>query len=190
MKITLRLFWALALLPLACCLASSAGPLPGEVACHSPALETATYSGTIDGDTIICGPEHIRLFGINAAELHSHKSDAFRAALRVSADLENASAVYLERDPAATTDKFGRSLAWVWYRPGTDGTRLINLSLELHTLGLAPLYGGRQNISHWYDRPLGIPPAGLPPPDPQPGDQPAQQFPHPHRAHLDLAPSP
>lgn len=81
------------------------------------------YVRTIDGDTIIVrdgtGEElHVRLFGVDCADLADGSVDAFAAAMFTARCLEDfAGAVAIEFDNAALTDSSGRWLAWVWFRP-------------------------------------------------------------------------
>ncbi len=101
-------------------------------------LQVVRYIKTIDGDTIIVQKFikkhiHVRLFGVNTAELMQGKSIAFQASQFTAVTLEHADKIYLELDPVALRDKYDRTLAWVWYRE--DGNlKLLNLELLRHNL--------------------------------------------------------
>lgn len=81
----------------------------------------------IDGDTIrvtYSGEEiKVRLIGIDAAELGS--AESFRCALRVAELLEAADAIEIEPEPTKPTDKYGRTLAWVWFKGGGGDWQLL-----------------------------------------------------------------
>lgn len=65
----------------------------------------------IDGDTIRCNNEHIRLVGVNSPELHGHcHAAAERARTFTMARLHAASVVSIDR---FGTDQYGRTLAVV-----------------------------------------------------------------------------
>jgi len=100
-----------------------------------------TLKKVVDGDTIRVvdgqGTElKVRLVGIDAAELGSAQS--FRAALFVAEQLEAASRIELEPEPKDPTDKYGRTLAWVWVTDNAGNTTLLQEELVRH--GLAELY--------------------------------------------------
>lgn len=101
-------------------------------------LHAVKYVKTIDGDTVIVQKFinkniHVRLFGVDTAELKQGKSIAFQASQFTAVTLEHANKVYLELDPVALRDKYDRTLAWVWYRE--DGNlKLLNLELLRHNL--------------------------------------------------------
>ena len=92
------------------------------------------YVRTIDGDTIVVrdgapAELHVRLFGVDCPELKAGTPEAFAAAYWTARCLcdDQAAAVALEQDPVASTDSFGRTLAWVWFRPaGCSGWSLLN----------------------------------------------------------------
>ena len=101
-------------------------------------LFSVKYIRTIDGDTIIVERFakrhiHVRLLGINTAELKSGKSIAFQASQYTAVTLETAAKVFLEIDPVTPKDKYDRTLAWVWVQH--NGSRkLLNLELLKHNL--------------------------------------------------------
>lgn len=69
-----------------------------------------------DGDTLRCGERRVRLLGIDTPERSQHPvGDSATAALRRFAPV--GSTVALELDVQAT-DRYGRTLAWVWNQRG------------------------------------------------------------------------
>jgi len=91
-------------------------------------LSPVEYVRTIDGDTVVVVEDaeelHVRLLGIDAAELHDGTSAAFIAAAVVALVLERSSTVWLEREEGNELDHYGRTLAWVWVRTGAGAEEL------------------------------------------------------------------
>lgn len=99
----------------------------------------------IDGDTLVCGSERVRLPHIDAPELHSPKCEAERyLALQATAFTR----AWLEIGPvelvpySRAKDRYGRTLAYV-RRNGED------LGEELVARGLARVWTGRRES--WCD---------------------------------------
>jgi len=94
-----------------------------------------------DGDTItvrdLRGEElKVRLVGIDTPELGTAAS--FRSALYAAELLEGAREIWLEPDTKRATDKYGRTLGWVWVTT-TSGEQVL-LQEELLRADLAELY--------------------------------------------------
>ncbi len=126
-----RVFFALVLVGLSAACAPAATPLPAISAevCHA-----------IDGDTIQCGRQRVRILNIDTPELHgqcpaeiekARQAQAFTAARLV------AGAIEIRPDPRRPRDRYGRTLAWVLVE-GRD------LGEDLIAAGLARRWDGRR----------------------------------------------
>ena len=103
-----------------------------------------------DGDTITVrsarGAEiKVRLVGIDTPELGTAAS--FRSALFAAELLESAKEIWLEPDTKRATDKYGRTLGWVWVIT-PEGAELL-LQEELIRAGLAELYRDAEGSKHY-----------------------------------------
>ena len=113
------------------------------------------YVRTIDGDTIEVVMDDrvvsVRLFAVDAPELEAGTSDAFFVAAAVATLLEGSLRVWVEVDPVAREDRWGRVLGWVWYEwhesPGFYS--LLNLEM-LHDENFGVSYYPACQ-SHFYD---------------------------------------
>lgn len=133
-------------------LAYRACELPWQPGGKSRQRFTVSMVKVVDGDTIRVvdgrGTEiKVRLVGIDAAELGTAQS--FRAALFVAEQLEAAHRIELEPEPTDPTDKYGRSLSWVWVTDKDGNTTLLQEELVRH--GLAELYRDAKG-SKYYGR--------------------------------------
>lgn len=109
---------------------------PARAQGSPPALARCLVAGIHDGDTIRCaGGLRVRLLLIDAPELA--QAPRGPAAQRVLAALAPiGSAVLLERDVQAT-DRYGRTLAYVW---SPDGRTLINEAMAARGMATALVY--------------------------------------------------
>lgn len=90
----------------------------------------------IDGDTIVVGAEHIRLYGIDAPESKQHCADGWDAGRHATAALralldDGASTIHADR---RGVDRYGRTLAIVT----VDGGH--NVNAEMVSQGMAWAY--------------------------------------------------
>jgi endonuclease YncB( thermonuclease family) len=104
--------------------------------------QPVTNCHAIDGDTIVCSRETIRIENIDAAEMPPHSKCAFEADLAIRAklfvvDLLARGRVVLERDQKRPRDRYGRTLALV----KVDG---VDLGEALIQAGLARPWEGKQ----------------------------------------------
>ncbi len=116
----------------ACAPATSPASAPGAAACRA-----------IDGDTIACGAETIRVSNIDTAELPPHARCALEADLALRAKAATAThlmagPVEILRDKARPRDRYGRTLARVRLAGGQD------LGEALIAAGLARAWDGRR----------------------------------------------
>lgn len=111
----------------------AAGATDGQILPQGEVVEVE-YLRTIDGDTLEVKLDDravsVRLFAVDAPELETGTADTFFIAAAVATLLEGAERVWLEFDPAARHDRWGRSLAWVWYEYA-DPPRFGMLNLEM-----------------------------------------------------------
>ena len=100
-------------------------------------LDTRRWPGGVwDGDTIMVGDEErIRLLCIDTPERGEPWRDEGAERLRELLASGNA---YLRSDSTRTTDRWGRTLAYVWAEGGDDG--LIDVADVLLSEGLARVY--------------------------------------------------
>jgi micrococcal nuclease len=109
----------------------------------APSLsQPVTNCHAIDGDTIVCARETIRIENIDAAEMPPHSKCAFEADLAVKAklfvvDRLARGRVVLERDQKQPRDRYGRTLALV----KVDG---VDLGEALMAAGLARPWEGKR----------------------------------------------
>ena len=109
----------------------------------APALsQSVTGCHAIDGDTIVCARETIRIENIDAAEMPPHSKCAFEADLAIRAklfvvDRLARGRVVLERDQKRPRDRYGRTLALV----KVDG---VDLGEALMAAGLARPWEGKR----------------------------------------------
>lgn len=97
----------------------------------------------VDGDTIKCGRERIRISNIDTPELGSHARCAAEAELaerakRFTAERLAARPIELSRDVKRPLDRYGRTLATV----RSDG---VDLGESLIAAGLARRWDGRRH---------------------------------------------
>lgn len=109
----------------ACCLLSDASPALAWDPAYAPTckpegeMEQCQLVKVTDGDTVkLQGPDgkgiNVRLIGVDTEELKSGTARAFGAAALVAELLEDAQAIWIERDVDAGKDAFDRELAWIW----------------------------------------------------------------------------
>ncbi len=96
----------------------------------------------VDGDTIVCARETIRIENIDAAEMPPHSKCAFEADLAIRAklfvvDRLARGRVELVRDQKRSRDRYGRTLALV----RVDG---VDLGEQLIRAGLARPWEGKR----------------------------------------------
>lgn len=108
----------------------------------SPSVSSAVVCRAIDGDTIVCDGEHVRILNIDAPELGAGARCATEAALaerarQLAAAALAGSRVEVRPDPRRPRDRYGRTLAWV----DVDGRDLGEL---LVAAGLARRWDGRR----------------------------------------------
>lgn len=109
----------------------------------APALsQPVSNCHAVDGDTIMCARETIRIENIDAAEMPPHSKCAFEADLAIKAklfvvDRLARGRVELVRDQKRPRDRYGRTLALV----KVDG---VDLGEALVTAGLARAWDGRR----------------------------------------------
>jgi micrococcal nuclease len=103
-----------------------------------PAYQSCRVERVVDGDTLYCadGPK-VRLLGVDAPERGQRPfgADASAALRRL---VPQGTTVRLETD-VRTTDRYGRTLAWVW-----RGDRLVNE--EMTAAGWVVLYTVPPNV--------------------------------------------
>ncbi|MBI1243750.1 MAG: thermonuclease family protein [Alphaproteobacteria bacterium] len=102
----------------------------------------ASVCRAIDGDTIACGRERVRILNIDTPELGSHARCAIEADLAEQARQMTAARlasgqVEIRPDAKRPRDRYGRTLAWVL----VDGR---DLGDELVAAGLARPWTGRR----------------------------------------------
>jgi len=107
-----------------------------------PAASQATRCAVVDGDTLQCGDERVRVMGLDAPEMHARCPDESRLALAATARLRELVAHGVTLQPAGR-DRYGRLLAVVLSREGND------LALVLIREGLAREYHGRGPRGGW-----------------------------------------
>ncbi|MBL8808111.1 MAG: thermonuclease family protein [Rhodospirillales bacterium] len=117
----------------------------GAFAVASGPSETfaARACSAVDGDTIRCGSERIRISNIDTPELGSHARCAAEAELaerakRFTADRLAAGPVEIARDTARPRDRYGRTLATVRVQGSDLGEALV-------AAGLARRWDGRRH---------------------------------------------
>jgi micrococcal nuclease len=109
----------------------------------TPALsQPVTNCHAVDGDTIMCARETIRIENIDAAEMPPHARCAFEADLAIKAklfvgDRLARGRVELVRDQKRPRDRYGRTLALV----RVDG---VDLGEALVAAGLARPWEGKR----------------------------------------------
>ena len=109
----------------------------------APALtQPVTNCHAVDGDTIVCGRETIRVENIDAAEMPPHAKCAFEADLAIKAklfvvDRLARGRVVLERDQKRPRDRYGRTLALV-------RVDAVDLGEALMAVGLARPWDGKR----------------------------------------------
>lgn len=96
----------------------------------------------VDGDTIVCGKQHVRILNVDTPELAPHARCPAEAALaerarRFTAEQLAGAKVEISPDPLRPRDRYGRTLAWVL----VDGT---DLGEALIQAGLARAWDGRR----------------------------------------------
>ncbi|MDQ3024702.1 MAG: thermonuclease family protein, partial [bacterium] len=94
-----------------------------------------------DGDTLVVQDGQgrrlkVRIIGVDAPELGTAAS--FRSALYTAELCEKAMTIRIEPEPTRQTDKYGRTLGWVWLTM-PDGRRLL-LNEQIIRHGHAKLY--------------------------------------------------
>ena len=120
------------LLAAACVPARPAPPAPSGAACRA-----------IDGDTVACGTETVRVSNIDTPELPPHARCEFEADLAQRAKAATAAhlaagPVEILRDAARPRDRYGRTLARVRLAGGQD------LGEALIAAGFARAWDGRR----------------------------------------------
>ena len=109
---------------------------------NSALSQPVTNCHAVDGDTIVCRGETIRIENIDAAEMPPHSKCAFEADLAIKAklfigDRLARGRVVLERDQKRPKDRYGRTLALV----KVDG---VDLGEALMAAGLARPWEGKR----------------------------------------------
>jgi micrococcal nuclease len=118
-------------------LAAGCAPAP------SPASASPAACRAIDGDTVACGTETVRISNIDTPELPPHARCAFEADLAQRAKAATAAhlaagPVEIQRDQARPRDRYGRTLAKLRLASGQD------LGEALIAVGLARAWDGRR----------------------------------------------
>ncbi|MFN8701947.1 MAG: thermonuclease family protein [Rhodospirillales bacterium] len=109
----------------------------------APALAQPVHNcHAVDGDTIVCARETIRIENIDAAEMPPHSKCAFEADLAIKAklfvvDRLARGRIEIERDQKRPRDRYGRTLALV----RVDG---VDLGDALVAAGLARPWEGKR----------------------------------------------
>jgi endonuclease YncB( thermonuclease family) len=85
---------------------------------------------------------------VDAPELGTAAS--FRCALFCAEQLEAAHRIHIEPEPSKPKDKYGRTLAWVWYTDSADEERLLNA--EVIDAGYAEVFSGTSERVKYWDR--------------------------------------
>jgi micrococcal nuclease len=114
------------------CAPAPSPPAPSPAACRA-----------IDGDTVACGAETVRVSNIDTAEMPPHarcefEADLARRAKAATAAMLAAGPVEIQRDQARPRDRYGRTLARVRLASGQD------LGQALIAAGLARAWDGRR----------------------------------------------
>ena len=107
-----------------------------------PAASQATRCAVVDGDTLQCGDERVRVMGLDAPEMNAQCPEEFRLALAATARLRDlvAGGVTLQ---STRRDRYRRLLAVVLDHTGTD------VATALIREGLAREYHGRGKRGGW-----------------------------------------
>ena len=94
-----------------------------------PAPETATVTEVIDGDTITINTGHtVRYIGIDTPELHPVPEAYGMQAWQANREMVEGKTVRLEKD-TSETDKYGRSLRYVYVNDTLVNAELVKLGL-------------------------------------------------------------
>ena len=94
-----------------------------------PAPETATVIEVIDGDTITINTGHtVRYIGIDTPELHPVPEAYGMQAWQANREMVAGKTVRLEKD-TSETDKYGRSLRYVYVNDTLVNAELVKLGL-------------------------------------------------------------
>jgi endonuclease YncB( thermonuclease family) len=118
---------------------------------HKPAADIVELVRVSDGDTIVVKDVDgrqvkVRLIGVDAPELGTAAS--FRCALFCAEQLEAAGSIRIEPEPTKPVDKYGRTLAWVWYEGGGSDEKLLNE--EVIDAGYAEIFPGTsKQVKYW-----------------------------------------
>ena len=96
----------------------------------------------IDGDTIVCGRQHVRILNVDTPELGAHacctaEAELAERARRFTAEQLAGTRIEIRPDPKRPQDRYGRTLAWVV----VDG---IDLGEALIAAGLARAWDGKR----------------------------------------------
>ncbi len=113
-----------------------------SIVAASPATAFDAMCRAIDGDTIVCGRQHVRILNIDTPELGAKahcplEADAAERARLFTAAALAGGPVDVRPDPKRPRDRYGRTLAWVV----VDGQ---DLGEQLIAAGLARRWDGRR----------------------------------------------